>query len=450
MRSVGSQRSAVTLGLLLVLTVIPSAGLGQEPFYKLRDHETTYNGPGREDPVPNGLNEVRIGYFGPSDPKHPEGGDLWLAAQLALEEANGEGGYRGVPFRLVSCWSQNQWGTGISQLAKMVYAEKVWAIVGSIDGASTHLAEQVVAKARLPLVSPVSSDKTINLANVPWMFSLTPGDHLIAPVVARAIVDRTGAPFVLVSSTDHDSRLFTDELRAELTKLRVTPSYHWVLNPGQNVEPIVERVKSSSIQTVVIAAGAQDASRLVTSLRAGRFRGDVVGGPSLGRRAFIEEVQEKGNGVLFPVFSSADDVFVKRFGRETDYAARQVYDAVRLLVDAIRKAGLNRMRIRDALVDLAPWKGVGGPVAWDPLGQNVRPVRLGTYRDGTVVPIAEDDCTSSELPSAEHGKVQPPCGPQSQSSSRCYQSIDDCLLSSLDRGLKNRTQAIVRHHLELS
>ena len=52
-------------------------------------------------------------------------------------------------------------------------------------GPSAHLAEQVVAKARLPLVCPVSSDRTANVANVPWMFSVLPGDNAQAPCLAE-------------------------------------------------------------------------------------------------------------------------------------------------------------------------------------------------------------------------------------------------------------------------
>jgi ABC-type branched-subunit amino acid transport system substrate-binding protein len=201
------------------------------------------------------LEEIRIGYFGSNDPEHPEGGDLWLAARLALEDANREGGYRGLPFRLRSCWSRNPWGTGISQLAQMVYSEYVWAIIGSIDGASTHLAEQVVAKARLPLLSPVSTDKTVNLANVPWMFSLSPGDHQIAPVLARAIVDRVDeAPFALASSTDHDSRLLVEELRVDLAELNAVPSYHLQFHPNGEVAHIFDRLILSSIRTFVVVA----------------------------------------------------------------------------------------------------------------------------------------------------------------------------------------------------
>jgi hypothetical protein len=41
------------------------------------------------------------------------------------------------------------------------YEDKVWAIIGGIDGATTHLAEQVAAKAQLTLVNPVATDRSI-------------------------------------------------------------------------------------------------------------------------------------------------------------------------------------------------------------------------------------------------------------------------------------------------
>ena len=60
---------------------------------------------------------------------------------------------------------------------------------------------------------------------------------------------------------------------------------------------------------------------------------------------------------------------------------------MRLLVAAVREAGLNRARIRDAVRELSPWHGITGVIDWDPLGQNQRPVRLGMIRDGRVVPM---------------------------------------------------------------
>ena len=74
----------------------------------------------------------------------------------------------------------------------MVYADGVWAILGGIDSASTHLAEQVTTKARLPLVCAASSDRTANSAIVPWIFSLLPGNQLQAPVLAAELARRIG------------------------------------------------------------------------------------------------------------------------------------------------------------------------------------------------------------------------------------------------------------------
>lgn len=385
----------VTIGLAL----FPVCLSGQPPFFELREHRSEYNGPGREEEEPEGLSEVRVGYFGPSDPDHVEGGDIWLAVEWAIEQANREGGYRGLPFRLLSAWSENPWGTGIARLAQMVYSENVWAIIGSIDGASTHLAEQVVAKARLALLSPASTDKTVNLANVPWMFSFLPGDHQIATVLVDAFFERVGGePFTVVSATDHDSRVFTAELKAVLAERRVAPAYHLALHPGQDVSAVVSQVLASGSQAVLIAAGAGDSARLTVRLRQGGFRGPVFGGPAMGRRRFGEVAGSAGEGAVFPLLALPESsgfggAFHARFGREPDYAARQAYDAARLLLEAIQRAGLNRARIRDSIAELSPWLGVNGTVRWDPLGQNERLVGLATLEEGRVVPVVPAEAT---------------------------------------------------------
>lgn len=334
--------------------------------------------------------EILIGYFGPDDVDHPEGGDLWRAAQLAIEEANREGGYQGKPFRLVPGWSENPWGSGVVHVTRMAYTDQVWAIIGGIDGSSTHLAEQVVAKARLALVSPVSCDRTVNLANVPWAFSLAPGDHLQAPVLAAAIARQTGeCPFVIVSTDDHDARRFTAELSKALGDRRALPRYQFECRRGEaDVAELVERVLGADPAAVVAVAGAEDLARLVVELRHRNFQGTIFGGPAAGRREFVEKAGPVAKGVVFPLLwgDSGQDAgpprefakaFETRFGAKPDYAAAHTYDAVRLTIAAVRRAGLDRERIRDALRDLPPWTGVAGTVSWDDRGSNTRAVRLG-------------------------------------------------------------------------
>lgn len=137
------------------------------PFFNARQHTSEYVGPGRDLPPPAEAAEVTIGYFGPRDPLDPLAGDMWRAAEMAVAEVNARGGYQGKPYRLITAWSENPWASAVRQLAELVFQRRVWAIVGGADSATTHLAEQIVAKAHVPLVSPVSTDKTVNLTNVP-------------------------------------------------------------------------------------------------------------------------------------------------------------------------------------------------------------------------------------------------------------------------------------------
>jgi len=319
---------------------------------------------------------------------------MWSAACLAVEQANRAGGYNGLPFRLVAGWSDNPWGSGVTEVTRMAYVHKVWAVIGGIDGPSTHLAEQVVAKARLTLLSSASTDKTVNLANVPWMFSCLPADHLQAPILAQAIASEVGdKSFLLVSAVDHDSHLFTVELTGAFIRHRLIPLHHFEFKPEQKkYDELVEKIVHAGAQDLVLIAAARQSAQIISAVRQRGFKGLVFGDPRMGRRSFLEQAGDAAEGVVFPLLythgkesDSFDKKFTARFGKRPDYLAAHTYDAVNLLIAAIHKAGLNRPRIHDEVRALSPWNGVTGEIRWDPLGSNSRIVHLGTVRDGRVI-----------------------------------------------------------------
>ena len=115
--------AVILAGCALPPRSAPTSPPGSEtrpPYLNARAGVVEYHGPGREDPPPEKVIEVRIGWFGPADSNHPTAGMMWLAATMAVDEANQAGGYRGVPFRLLSAWSENPWDTGIMGLIRLV------------------------------------------------------------------------------------------------------------------------------------------------------------------------------------------------------------------------------------------------------------------------------------------------------------------------------------------
>jgi len=360
------------------------------------------------DVQPDHAKEVLIGYFGPNDVSHPEAGDMWCAASMAIEQANLAGGFYGRPFKLVTGWSNNPWGSGVKNLTRMAYQDQVWAIIGGIDGPSTHLAEQVVAKARLPLLSGANADRTANLANVSWMFSLLPGHHLQARALAEAIEFRVkGKRFVMVSSVDHDSHILTDELNKCFKKRHLSPMYHFEFKPEQaNHLELVNNLKKATPEAVVIAAPLLDTAHLTVSLRKTGFEGLLFGSPCMSRQGFLNVAGDAAEGVIFPLLytpskktAEFEKAFLRRSRRHGDYLSAHTYDTVNMLLEAIRQAGLDRQRIRDEVNKLSPWQGVTGTVHWDQQGSNTRVVIAGTLSNGRVKPmIIVPETPSSKVP----------------------------------------------------
>ena len=293
-----------------------------------------YEGPGREDPEPTEFTEIPIGFFGPDDPAHPQGGAIYMGAALAFEDANARGGYKNKPFRLVARWSDDPWRGGASAVAKLVFIDRVWAVLGGIDGATTHLAEQVIVKARLPLVDPASTDQTVNQVNVPWMFSLAPGD----PEIARFLAARLGhSPFVLFATTDHDSR----NLATELLKTGVHPAFRHDIAPGTASVPDAPPEAAFA----VILAPPRETQLILAALPPGIH---ALGGPSARARSF-----SAARLIQAPTLRQPDPALLarlaQRFQQPADDFSLLAYDAATLLVQAVRDAGLNKALIRDRL-----------------------------------------------------------------------------------------------------
>jgi hypothetical protein len=98
----------------------------------------------------------------------------------------------------------------------------------------------------------------------------------------------------------------------------------------------------------------------------------------------------EGLEVVYPFDPNRDDpdwlAFQKRFQGKYDAPADSfsalAYDTMRILLDSICKAGLNRGLIRDALYSLESYKGVTGEMIFDPNAKNIAPLYLGIVKNG--------------------------------------------------------------------
>ena len=119
-----------------------------EPYYENYTKLVEYNGArARRADAEAGRRRrgARSAFSGPwrTIPTRRSGSMMLNGAQLAIEEANARGGYGGKPFKLMIHNDQAIWGASSNEIVKMAYDDKVWAMLGSISGDSTHIALRV-------------------------------------------------------------------------------------------------------------------------------------------------------------------------------------------------------------------------------------------------------------------------------------------------------------------
>ncbi len=349
-----------------------------------------FRGPGRDAPEPD-VAEVVIGWFGPGDPGHPDFGDYWRGATLALEQENAAGGYRGKRFRLEAAWSESPWTAGVLGVTRLVYECGAWAVIGGVDGATTHLAVQLALKSHFPLVSPGSSDASADAANVPWLFSLPPSDATIAEMLAGEAAPPAGR-LAVVAGADHDAHAELVAFRRALgTRKAVPAALVEVPADDADLASVARAALAPSPTRVVVLASPVQAAAIVRAVRAAGFGGPLLGGAGLARAAFARAAGAAAEGVAAPALvappldAAFADAYEARWGEPPDAAAALGADALRIVAAAVRAAGLNRARIRDAVRALSPWSGASGRVSWDPRGRNERRPALATWHAGRLV-----------------------------------------------------------------
>lgn len=166
------------------------------PYYENYTKLVEYNGGARDVPTvkPEEIDEVRIGFLGPVE-NHPDEalGRMMLAgSQLAIDEWNAAGGYGGKPFKLMVHNDQAVWGASSNEIVKMTYDDKVWAMLGSISGDSTHIGLRVSLKTEVPIVNSAATDPTIPETIIPWFLSTLQDDRVQCYTLARRIYTDLG------------------------------------------------------------------------------------------------------------------------------------------------------------------------------------------------------------------------------------------------------------------
>jgi ABC-type branched-subunit amino acid transport system substrate-binding protein len=370
------------------------------PYFEHYTDVIEYNGAARDIPDPdlNGLSEIRIGFIGPlyNHPDQALGKRMLNGAQMAIDEANAAGGYCGKPFRLMLHNDSAIWGASSNEVVKMVYDDKVWAMFGSISGDTTHIALRVTLKAETPLVNSASTDPTIPETIIPWYLTDLQDDRIQGYTLARHIYDELGLKRVaLLRVNDRYGRFGVIKFRDASRRLGHPVVIEQKFLPGDtDFRHQLRIIQDSRVDGIVLWTDIGPTANILQQMRELGMQQRVFGS----HRTIGDELirlagpAAEGFEALYPYDPSRQDPawlafnerFDARYHARSDHFAALSYDAMKILLNAICSAGLNRGRIRDALTGVQSYRGVTGEMTFDPNCKNIHPMYLATVHDGAI------------------------------------------------------------------
>jgi ABC-type branched-subunit amino acid transport system substrate-binding protein len=368
------------------------------PYYSHYEKLVEYNGAARDVPamVPAQLDEVRIGFLGPVENHRDErlGKMMLNGAQLAIDEANATGGYGGKPFKLMVHNDQAVWGSASNEIVKMAYDDKVWAMLGSISGDSTHIALRVSLKTEVPIVNSAATDPTIPETIIPWYLTTIQDDRVQSYTLARRIYSDLGLKRVaLLRVNDRYGRFgvlkFKDASRRLGHPVVIEQKY---MPDDTDFRRALRIIGESGADGIVVWGDAAPAGLILKQMREAGMKQRVFGSFRVLGEDMLRTAGEAAEGleIVYPFDPTRDDLawvtfqqrFRARYQAPPETFAALAYDTMSILLRAICEAGLNRGRIRDALTGLERYKGVTGKMVFDPNCKNIVPMYLATVRGG--------------------------------------------------------------------
>ena len=306
--------------------------------------------------------------------------------ELALEEINESRRSSGDTVAIVF---RNDMGNGsrAAEIAQEFVADqRIVAVVGHVNSGAMVAAAKVYDR-QLPAVATTASSPALSGISS-WTFRVIPSDSVNAITMATFAAQLGRRRAAILYENNSYGRGLTAAFRRNF--LGQIISIDPILEGPQNFEPYVAYYRERKPDLVFVAGTDASGLHFLQEARRQILEADLLGGDGWTGLAVDTALAE---GIYVGTPFTADDprpeaqrfvaAFREKYKMTPDHNASLAYDATRLLVSAVDRAGRDRKGVRDFLASLTErtaFAGVGGPIYFgkngDPVGTSILVTRI--------------------------------------------------------------------------
>jgi branched-chain amino acid transport system substrate-binding protein len=341
--------------------------------------------------------QIKIGFQAPlTGQAATDGVSARIAAEMARDKINAGGGVLGQKIELVIYDDQAKTEEAVFTANKLIGQDGVKFAVSGSYSASGRAAAPIFQAAGVPFISAYGVHPDITRAGN-YVFR---GVHLGPPqgrAGAKFVSDNLKLKQISIISMDNDYGQATLEgFKSVLDQfgIKVLGEYTYSLKDRQ-FGSIVASVKRDDPEVIYITGYFFTAAPLASQLRSAGVRAPIVGSQAFDAEKLIQIAGPAVEGVYIVGGLNRDrdapelKEYLAEFQKRASYAGENVgatvYSAVRLMADAITRAGtLDQAKVRDALAATHNFPHLAGElVSFNSLREINMPMNVNVVKDGS-------------------------------------------------------------------
>ncbi|MGA0007416.1 MAG: branched-chain amino acid ABC transporter substrate-binding protein [Burkholderiaceae bacterium] len=345
---------------------------------------------------------VKIGHVGPTSGAIAHlGKDNENGGRMAIEELNAAGmtiGGKKVTFELLAEDDAADPKQGTAAAQKLVDA-KVNGVIGHLNSGTTIPASSIYHDARLPQISPSATNPKYTRQGFDTTFRLVADDTQLGGTLGRyAIETLKGKTVAVIDDRTAYGQGVADEFEKGVTSAGGTlVAREFTNDKATDFNAILTSIKGKNPDVVFFGGMDAVAGPMLKQMKALGINAKFMGGdgictaglPALAGDGLADDmvyceeacaVDEAGKAAM----DKFREDFKAKYGAEVQVYAPYVYDAVKLMADAMKRAdSADPAKYLPELAKTSGYQGVTGNISFDEKGDIKNgALTLMTYRGG--------------------------------------------------------------------
>lgn len=345
----------------------------------------------------------RIAMCGPlTGPGAQYGQSYKNSLEILRDKINAEGGIDGHMLE-IDFYDDKQDPKETLNVANLIIADGGYiAMIGSQTSSCSMAAAPVMQRAGIPMIAPHASHSDYAKTG-DYCFSLQMPNSYEARVQHEWAIDYLGAKRVAIIYSNDDWGLQNVEAATaacENKGVELVAAETFIAGNTKDFSPIITKVKEANPDYIYLAVLYSDACLLIPQMKMLDLNCALVGTNTLYKTEFVDVVGEDAEGIYIPNnFSTLHHteeyeylekaIAEKVDGGIVDSYVSHAWDALSILVKAIREVGTDGAAIKDYLANMGPYEGVAGTFVFDENGATMKNVYVMQIQNGQFVEMPD-------------------------------------------------------------